>query len=90
MTRPYQDVPCPLCGSHQVRLIYSASGIGGQMITVAPFAECECCLTLFRESAASTAGFSISESKRLWADLPATIQHWKRHNERNPAKAASE
>lgn len=81
--RAYQPEPCPLCRSHQVKLHWSASGAGGQMMTVCAFAECEMCLTVFRESASSTAGFSILEARRLWAALPGNIAHMRRHNERN-------
>lgn len=79
MIKPIEFKPCPLCGSTKIRLLYSNSGVGGQMMTVTGFAKCENCLTIYQDVAGSTAGFSISESKRLWDELPERLEHMRKH-----------
>lgn len=81
--------PCPLCASKEIKLHYSASGVGGQMMTVTAFAMCENCLTVFQDVASSTAGFSLREARNLWSDLPARLKFMREHNEREARRALS-
>lgn len=76
---------CPLCGATKIKLLWSGSGVGGQMMTVTGFATCEECLTVFRDVASSTAGFTLREAQRLMLELPERVAFMKQHREREAA-----
>lgn len=72
-----QKPPCPLCGSPDVAIHWSGSGVGGQMLTVTAFASCEECHTVFRDVAGSTAGFTLRECWDRLEHFAENVAHMK-------------